>query len=196
MHSNEHSNKSGNNRGTGYVTRKELKSHRDYVHLLQQVDNGEMIRVKAGVYAHPDTLGESVPDISRIIPGGILCLYSAWSHHQLSTQIPTSICVAVKRGRKIVLPAYPIITLYRISDAFLNLGLIHEQVCNHLLPVYDLERCVCDALRYRNKIGMETCSEILHQYLRRPKRNLDKLHSYATQLRVNSVLSTYLQITL
>ena len=180
----------------GYVTRKELQGSREYARLLQQAAAGEVIRLKAGVYAAPDALSEPVPDMTKIVPGGILCLHSAWFHHELSVQIPTSICVAIKRGRKITLPIYPHITLYRISDTFLHLGVTQEQIGNHILPVYDLERSVCDALRYRNKIGMETCAEILRNYLRHPDRNLDKLHLYATRLRVNNLLSTYLQITL
>lgn len=179
-----------------YVTRRELQSQRKYMQLLQQVANGEMVRLKAGVYVKPDALSEPVPDITRIVPGGILCLFSAWSHHGLSMQIPTSICVAVKRGRKLTLPTYPEITLYRISDAFLQLGVTQECICGHLLPIYDLERSVCDALRYRNKIGMETCAEILLNYLRMPGRDLDKLHQYATRLRIDTILSTYLQISL
>lgn len=179
-----------------YLTKKALQSRREYNLLLKQIETGKLVRLKAGVYARPEILSEPVPDITKIVPEGILCLYSAWNHHQLSVQIPATICVAVKRGRKVTLPAYPKIALYRISTKYLDLGVIRERVGKWKLPVYDLERSVCDALRYRNKIGIETSSEILRNYLRRPDRNLEKLHSYAKELRIDSLLSTYLQISL
>lgn len=185
----------GKGRNT-YLTRKELQSRSEYNLLLKQLETGAMLRIKAGVYARPEILSEPVPDISKIVPEGILCLYSAWSHHQLSVQVPATICVAVKRGRKVKLPDYPKITLYRISIKHLHLGVIRTRVGKWKLPIYDLERSVCDALRYRNKIGIETSSEILRNYLNRSDRNLEKLHRYAKELRIDSLLSTYLQISL
>ena len=62
--------------------------------------------------------------------------------------------------------------------------------------LYDVERCVCDAVKFRNKIGMDVCSEIISNYLYRPERNLSKLMDYARKLRVGSILEQYLQIRL
>lgn len=183
-------------RNKGIVTRKQLTKRRMYAQLLKKVHNGDLVRLKAGVFAQAETLASPIVDIRKIVPDGILCLYSAWSYYELTTQIPSSICVAIKRGRKVVLPDFPDISLYRFTDSILKIGITKARIGGLSLPIYDLERSVCDALRYRNKIGIETSSEIIRNYLSRKDRDLAKLHLYAKSLRVNNLLSTYLEIAI
>ena len=64
------------------------------------------------------------------------------------------------------------------------------------IRLYDVERCVCDAVKFRNKVGMDVCSEIINNYLERPDRNLCKLMDYARRLRVGKILEQYLQVKL
>lgn len=58
-------------------------------------------------------------DIEAIVSGGVLCLFSAWNVHGLTTSLPQAYHVAVKRGRKISLPAYPRIELHHVTDTML-----------------------------------------------------------------------------
>ena len=62
--------------------------------------------------------------------------------------------------------------------------------------IYDIERCVCDAVKFRNKVGMDVCSEIINNYLERSDRNISKLMDYARLLRVANILEKYLQVKL
>lgn len=64
------------------------------------------------------------------------------------------------------------------------------------IRVYDVERSVCDAVKFRNKVGMDVCSEIINNYLERPNRNLSRLMDYARILRVGTILEKYLQVKL
>lgn len=64
------------------------------------------------------------------------------------------------------------------------------------IRVYDVERSVCDAVKFRNKVGMDVCSEIINNYLERPNRNLSRLMDYARKLRVGTILEQYLQVKL
>ena len=64
------------------------------------------------------------------------------------------------------------------------------------IHIYDVERCVCDAIKFRNKVGIDVCSEILGNYLARPNRNISKLMNYARELRVSKTLEQYLQVKL
>ena len=64
------------------------------------------------------------------------------------------------------------------------------------IRVYDVERSVCDAVKFRNKVGMDVCSEIINNYLERPNRNLSKLMDYARKLRVGTIFEQYLQVKL
>ena len=64
------------------------------------------------------------------------------------------------------------------------------------IRVYDIERSVCDAVKFRNKVGIDVCSEIISNYLERSNRNLSKLMDYARKLRVGTILEQYLQVKL
>ena len=148
------------------------------------------------MYATDDHLASQMLDVEKVVPGGVLCLYSAWSHYQLTTQVPQEYCLAIKRGRKITLPDYPPITLYHWSDTAFNLGITNTEIEGFKVRIYDVEKCVCDAVKYRNKIGIDVCTEIIKEYLKRKDRNVSKLMKYASQLRVAKILGTYLQMEL
>ena len=64
------------------------------------------------------------------------------------------------------------------------------------VPAYDLERTICDVIRSRNKLGTETFLAALKMYAASPKKNLNKLNTYAKQMRVEKVLRQYLEVLL
>ena len=72
-----------------------------YYKMLESAHKGELIQVRRGVYANIDQLSGNMIDIDTIVPGGILCLWSAWNIHQLTTSMPQAFHVAVKRNRKV-----------------------------------------------------------------------------------------------
>ena len=59
-----------------------------------------------------------------------------------------------------------------------------------------MEKSVCDAIRYRNKIGIDVSSEILKNYLSRKERNITRLTAYAKSMRIAGILNKYLEIQL
>lgn len=169
---------------------------KEYRDLLKSVNDGKMVRIKAGVYIQPEALGNAMIDIEKVIPNGILCLYTAWQHYQLSTQVPDAIYIAIERTRKVTLPTFPDIELVFQKAELLNLGKTTASLQGHRLQITNLERSVCDAIKYRNKIGIDVMSEIVNNYLRRSDKNIGKLMEYATKLRVANTLKLYLQVNL
>lgn len=168
----------------------------EYRRILSAAREGKLLRLRNGLYAYPDALTGNIIDIEAIIPDGILCLYSAWSYYGLTTHIPDAIYVAIERSRKIILPQFPEIKLVYQRKSLLEIGQteITEQGIN--MPITDLERAVCDAVKYRNKIGIDVMTEIIDSYLSHPERNLSRLTDYAKRLRVYSTLHTILQVKL
>lgn len=180
----------------GFISKSELPSYYEYRKLLTLVKRGTIVRVRQGVYALPESLANIMYDIERIVPGGILCSYSAWAHYNLTTQIPYGIFLAIRRGRKVKLPDFPPITLCSVSKNLLALGATRDIVGGYECPIYNIERSVCDAIKVRNKIGIDVCAEIVNEYLKRPSRNLVLLTEYAKKLRVEATLRKYLEIRL
>lgn len=164
-------------RGTeGFMLRDNMSAYQ-YHQTLQKVQTGELLRLRPGVFAEPIMLADIMLDMDVLIPGGVVCMFSAWEHYELSTQVPNAFCVAIPRKRKLVLPEFPPITLYYWSDHLLEFGTVQEEVHGHNVHITDLERSVCDAVKYRNKIGLDVCAEILRTYLRRSDRNLLNLRN-------------------
>lgn len=168
----------------------------EYRRILSAARKGELVRLRNGLYAEPNALTENVVNIEAIVPGGILCLYSAWYHYNLSTQVPDAFYVAVQRSRKLSLPQFPNIKPVFQRRELLDIGKTEIKTQGIELWMTDLERSVCDAVKYRHKIGMDVMVEIIDNYLKNPKRNLSKLTIYAKQLRVYSTLHTILQVKL
>ena len=110
--------------------------------------------------------------------------------------MPQAFHVAIRRDRKITLPSFPKMELHYYTETVLGVGVMKINIDGLNLRMYDVERCVCDAVKFRNKIGMDVCSEILDNYLKRPNRNLSKLMTYARKLRVGTTLEQYLQVKL
>lgn len=167
-----------------------------YRKILAAAKEGELVRLRNGLYANPDSLSGSVVDIPAIIPEGVLCLYSAWSYYKLTTQIPDAFYVAIERSRKIKLPLFPDIKLVFQRSDLLDIGrsIITEQGIK--LIITDIERSVCDAVKYRNKIGIDVMVEIVDNYLRSSHRNISRLTEYSKLLRVYSTLYQILQVKL
>ena len=177
----------------GFMVRENMSAYQ-YHQALQKVQSGELLRLRPGVFAEPATLADTMLDIDVLVPGGVLCMYSAWEHYELTTQIPSAFCIAIPRKRKLVLPEFPPVTLYYWSDHLLEFGITMTEVHGHKVRVTDLERSVCDAIKYRNKIGLDVCAEILKAYLHRADRIIAKLIEYAKKLRDAVTLKTYLEI--
>lgn len=180
----------------GYITTDELSDRMKYEKIRHASRMGDIIRLKNGVYADIGALANNMIDVERIVPGGVVCLYNAFRYHNLSTQVPSSTCIAIEAKRKVVLPDYPIIELYYWKKDYLKLGVSKKKVNGYKVYITDLERTVCDAVKYRNKIGLDVCGEVINDYLKRSDCNIPRLHEYAARLRIKNILNRYLETRL
>ena len=159
------------NQNGGYVSSAEAKEKNLYNQLLYEVEKGTIIRVRQGIYALNEGLAKPMVDVERLVPGGVLCMYSAWSYYGLSTQI-------------VVLPDYPPIELFYLSSKVFELGVTEAVIEGFTVKIYDLEKSVCDAIKYRNRVGIDVSSEIFRNYLSRKDCDITKLYSYASAMRI------------
>ena len=168
----------------GYISSAEAKEKSLYNQLLYEVEKGTIVRVRQGIYALNEGLAKPMIDVERLVPGGVLCTYSAWSHYGLTTQIPLSYCIAIERNRKVTLPEYPPIELFFLSKSVFELGISGTVIEDFHVKIYDMEKSVCDAVKYRNRIGIDVSSEILRNYLSRKDRDITRLYAYANAMRL------------
>ncbi len=167
-----------------------------YYKLLNEARNGDIVRIRRGIYVNAEQLADVMIDVDVVVPGGVLCLFSAWNIHELTTSLPQAYHIAVKRGRKVTLPEYPKIELHHQTDKIFEIGIEEKVVSSYHVRLYNKERCVCDAVKFRKKVGMDVCSEVVNSYLALPDRNLSKLMEYADLLRVKQILERYITMKL
>jgi len=165
--------------------------------LRRLIENGKVSRVKRGFYHLNDSSKVyQEAEVARMIPNGIFCMYTAWAHYGLTTQVPADYHIAIPKTLRIVLPQYPPVKLYYWIAQTFELGKTMTEINGSRVTVYDFERSVCDAVKFRNKIGIDLMSEILRNYSSRSDKNLDKLLKYAAQLRIEKTMKQFLHIIL
>ena len=179
----------------GYLTRKELQNGKQRYQLRRMAEENIVKRVKPGVYLLKELAStKTMIDVERIIPEGVMCYYSAWFHYGLTTQVPRFHHIAIVKNRRVTLPEFPPIQLHYWQEKYVLLGKTIQEIEELNVPITDLEKSVCDAVKFRTKIGMDVSAEILRNYLARPNRDLNKLMRYAKAMRIGTTMKTFITI--
>lgn len=180
----------------GTISTTDIPNMAEYKRLLRAKERGDLIKLRQGIYAVPEALLNTMIDVERIVPKGVVCLYNAWAYHQLSTTVPPAFCIAIDNKRKVEIPETLPIDLYYWKKENLEFGIMEAEISGFHVRITDLERSVCDAVKYRNKLGLDVCAEVIRSYLRKPNRNLTRLQDYAQRLRVYNTLKNYVEIAI
>ena len=180
----------------GTISTTDIPHMAEYKRLLRAKERGDLIKLRQGIYAVPEALLNTMIDVERIVPKGVVCLYNAWAYHQLSTTVPPAFCIAIANKRKVEIPETLPIELYYWKKENLEFGIMVVVIDIVIGSINDLERSVCDAVKYRNKLGLDVCAEVIRSYLRKPNRNLTLLQDYAKRLRVYNTLKNYVEIAI
>ena len=181
----------------GVLRPRDLKTHGiPRVYLSRLTAAGLLERVGRGLYVAADTdLTEhhTLVEACKRLPHGIVCLLSALRFHDLTTQAPHQVWLAI--GRKAWRPrvAYPPIRVMRFSESTLQAGMESHSVEGVTVKVYSAARTVTDCFKYRNKIGLEVALEALQDCWRARRCTMDDLWRYAKMNRVQNVMRPYLE---
>lgn len=135
--------------------------------------------------------------VDGYVEKGIVCLMSSAVYHGMSTFRPSQIDVAIPIKSKVsILPVWPSMGIFYFSEKRHQLGIEKIVVDGGSFKIYDKEKTVCDLLTYKNKYGQEDCLAVLKNYLRTEGRDINKLISYAQQLRCYTIMSKYFEVLL
>lgn len=164
----------------GYLKSKQLEQNGHlYRQLKKLVEEGKVEKLKPGLYCHPKFVKtDAYARVCKIYPQAVLCLYSAWAYYDLSTFVPAQYHLAIPNKTKLVRVDYPPVQFYYWSHKYFDIA-IEE---NEEVRIYSLEKSVCDAVRFQNKVGLDLTAEVLKTYLDRNDRDIDKLLKVAHQL--------------
>jgi predicted transcriptional regulator of viral defense system len=162
-------------------------------------DSGQIVEVSRGVYRLA-SLGEiKDPDLVTVavrIPKAIICLISALHFHNITTQIPHAVDVAVPRGTKPPRLDHPPLRLFRFSEVALTAGIETHTLDGVSIRIFSAEKTVADCFKFRNKIGLDVAVEGLKLCMERKRSRPQELLQYAQVCRVQEVMRPYLEALL
>jgi predicted transcriptional regulator of viral defense system len=183
------------NQNGGYIRNPGKLTRSEKYQIQLALKAGIISRIKRGLYRLSDIPSAyQEGEVAQIVKAGVFCMFTAWAHYELTTSVSPEYHIAVPKSMKIIIPDYPPIRIYYWNKYFYEIGITEVEIGGQAVKMYDIERSVCDAVRFRNKIGTDVFSEILRNYVRRDDRNMDKLLKYATSLRISHVLNQLIQV--
>ena len=157
---------------------------------------GKVERAGRGLYVLPEatpTEHQTLAEASKRVPHGIVCLLSALQFHELTTQTPFEVWLAIDRKARQTTVADPPIRTVRFSGPALKEGIETHTIGGVEIPVYSPAKTVADCFKYRNKIGLDVAIEALRDCWQERKSTMDELWHFAKICRVSNVIRPYLE---
>ena len=162
-------------------------------------DAGILERLDRGVYRLADSPPLSQPDLVLVAtkaPKGVLCLISALAFHDLTTQIPHEVYLAVERGTEFPRLDYPPLRIFQFSGRAFTEGIETHTVDAVELRLYSPEKTLADCFKFRNRTGLDVAVEALRLYRRRRTVKVDAILHFASLCRVQKIMRPYLEAAL
>jgi predicted transcriptional regulator of viral defense system len=162
-------------------------------------DKGILEQVTRGVYRLVELSPISNPDLVTValrFPNAIVCLVSALAFHDITTQIPRSVSIAVSRKSRVPSLDYPPLSVHRFSELTFSVGIEVHHIDGVPIKIYCPEKTIADCFKFRNKIGIDVVLEALKLYKTSKQFNLETLLKYAKICRVKKVMYPYLEASL
>ncbi len=166
-------------------------------YLQRLVTRGVLERTGRGLYRMiGDDVGEhhSMAEACKRVPHGVVCLLSALRFHDLTTQAPFEVWMAIDGKARAPAPGYPPLRIVRMSGEAGTTGVEEHPVEGIVVRVYSRAKTVADCFKFRNKVGLDVAIEALREY-RRVRGSMDDLWRFAQVCRVANVIRPYLEAT-
>ncbi len=165
-------------------------------YVQQLYEQGALMRMGRGMYTLADwdfSENCSFAEICRRVPAAVICLNSALRYHELGTQSPWQVWIAIGPKRRLPGVTFPPIRVMRFSGLALTEGVEEHLAREGPVRVYGAAKTIVDCFRYRNKVGLDVALEALRDGWRSRKVTMDELWHYAKMLRIASVMRPYLE---
>jgi predicted transcriptional regulator of viral defense system len=146
--------------------------------LTALVREGAVEHVARGLYRFADAEPTELYSIAMACaraPNAIVCLLSALSVHEIGTQLPREVWLAIPHKAEPPRVRGVRVRLLRFSGAALNYGIQKTEFEGVPARITSPARTIVDCFRFETRVGRETALEALHDALRRRKVTTDEL---------------------
>ena len=157
---------------------------------------GLLERVGRGLYRLPDAQVsefESLGTVATKVPQAVFCLLTALQFHELTTQLPRQVWIAMPRGSHPPRIEYPPIKMVQFTGEAYSAGVEEVERDGVRLRFYGVAKTVADCFKHRNKIGLDVALEALKDARSRNKASMDEIWRNAKVCRVANVMRPYLE---
>jgi predicted transcriptional regulator of viral defense system len=181
----------------GVVSAREVRSrgvHHEY--LRQLCEEGKLVRVGRGLYSLPNpnvTVHHGLAQAGKAVPKGVICLLSALRFHEIGTQVPHEVWIAIDRRAARPRARHPRMRIVRFSGKSLTEGIDEHNVEGVPVRIYNPSKTVADCFKYRNKIGLDVALEALREVIRERRCTTDELWRCAKICRVTKIMRPYME---
>lgn len=166
------------------------------VYLQRLVDKGRLERIGRGLYRSPQaevSLHHSLAAAAQRTAEGIVCLLSALTFHELTTQLPHAVWLALPPGKAAPRSDYPPLQVVHVSGRAFQAGVEEHVIDGIAVPIYGVAKTVADCFKFRNRIGVDVAVESLRQCLAERRCTVDELLHYAAICRMTKVMRPYME---
>lgn len=163
--------------------------------LTRLVREGDLERVARGLYrlaGRPVTEHHGLVIAGRAVPHGVICLLSALSFHEIGTQIPAEVWIAIERRMREAALRWPPLRVVRFGVRAFAEGVETHRVEGQSIRVYGVAKTLADLFKYRNRIGVDVAIDALREAWREHKFTMDALDRAARACRVARVMQPYI----
>lgn len=165
-------------------------------YLSRLVHRGELRKVERGLYTGTALAASehiSLLEVSRKVPKGVVCLLSALRFHEIGTQAPHEVWIAIDVKAWAPRIGSPAVRIVRFSGNALGFGVQEKQISGGTIHVFSPAKTVADCFKFRHKIGMDVALEALREAYRQKKASMNDLWEAAKVCRVANVMKPYLE---
>jgi len=164
--------------------------------ISRRVAAGELVRLARGLYALPGYQGGehgALVEVAKRAPKVVFCLLTALRIHDLTTQSPHEVWIAIGNKNHPPRVAYPKLRTVRFAPAALAAGVETRQVDGTPIRVTSVAKTVADCFKFRSKVGLDVALEALREARRGKRAAMDDLWRFAQVDRVVNVMRPYLE---
>ena len=162
-------------------------------------DSNIIEQLSRGVFCLVEMPSITEPDLTIValrVPSAVICLVSALAFHELTTQVPHKVSIALRKGAETPRIDFPPVTVHRYSKLAYESGIEEKNINGIKLRIYSPAKTIADCFKARNKIGMDIILEALKIYRTNDYFDPDILFEYARICRVSNVIKSYLEAIL
>jgi len=164
--------------------------------ISRYVQAGRLKRLRRGLYCLPDYRQNEFGDLAIVakqMPDALICLLSALRYHELTTQAPSEVWIAISRQSRAPRLEFPSLKVMRFGEAALLHGVMTREIEGVPIHVTSMEKTITDCFKFRSVVGLDVAIEALKEARRRRLIDQNELWVCSKVDRVTNIIRPYLE---